>query len=205
MIKLNLGCGPKTPDGWVNVDYWIGARLRQLPIIGLFANFFTKSNWNNDLVLQDLTKKWQWGNNSADIVYSSHTIEHMWKEDGEHFLSEAFRVLKPGGVIRVIVPDIKRFVERYLDGDFESTDFLDKLGVFPHSRDDSWYTRIIAVFLRYPHKCMYDLNAMTALMEATGFEIIQTQTADSVIEDIDVIERPDRRKNAVIVEARKPL
>ncbi len=204
MLKLNLGCGLRTPDGWLNADYWIGARLRKTPVLGFLTKPFFKADWNDSVVLQDLTAKWQWSDNTVDVVYSSHTIEHLWREDGEHFMAEAFRVLKPGGVLRVIVPDLNRFVERYLQGEFKSTEFVKKLSVIPFSRNDSWYARMFSSYFRFPHKCMYDLDDMKALIENAGFEITSTSAENSAIEDLENIERPDRLVNAIVVEAIKP-
>ena len=55
-----------------------------------------------------------------DVVYHSHVLEHFDRSEGEKFLRECFRVLKPGGIIRVAVPDLERIVREYLAA-FEAT------------------------------------------------------------------------------------
>lgn len=94
-IKVHLGPGQKNYiDGWVNVD----------------ANMFTAkcdvwANIEGQLPFNDA---------SVDAIYSHHVIEHLFDID-KHF-SEAFRILKSGGVYRVGVPNgdsaIKKFIEK---------------------------------------------------------------------------------------------
>lgn len=82
-MKLNLGCGDKKHDGYVNVD-----------ICG-----------NPDLVC-DLSKfPWPFDNDSVDEVFSEHFLEHA--EDYERTILEIHRILKPGGVIHFVVPYFK--------------------------------------------------------------------------------------------------
>jgi SAM-dependent methyltransferase len=50
-----------------------------------------------------------------DVVYHSHLLEHLSKRDGSRFLRECFRVLRPGGVIRVAVPDLEQIARLYLE------------------------------------------------------------------------------------------
>jgi hypothetical protein len=52
--------------------------------------------------------------NSFDAVYHSHVLEHFNKIDGENLIKECFRVLKPGGVLRVAVPDLEQIAIKYL-------------------------------------------------------------------------------------------
>src|SRR5690606_3528870 len=51
---------------------------------------------------------------SVDVVYHSHLLEHFSKNDGFRFMQECFRVLKPSGVIRIAVPDLEIIAKEYL-------------------------------------------------------------------------------------------
>lgn len=51
---------------------------------------------------------------SVDMVYHSHLLEHLHQREGEDFIQECFRVLKPGGIMRVVVPDLERICKEYL-------------------------------------------------------------------------------------------
>ncbi len=51
--------------------------------------------------------------NSAKIIYSSHCLEHLNQKTAEHVLAEAFRILEPGGLIRLAVPDIDIYYRAY--------------------------------------------------------------------------------------------
>jgi ubiquinone/menaquinone biosynthesis C-methylase UbiE len=59
--------------------------------------------------------------NNVDFIYSSHTLEHIWPDRLSFVLGEFHRVLKPDGVLRVCVPDMKKAISAYTSGD---TDFL---------------------------------------------------------------------------------
>ena len=93
MKKLNLGCGSCFDFDWVNLDY-------------------IKSNEN--IIECDLNKGIPYNNNEIDIIYHSHLLEHFSKPNGIEFLRECYRVLKPGGIIRVVVPDLERIATEYL-------------------------------------------------------------------------------------------
>lgn len=107
-LKLNLGCGMTVVEGWINVDYSLGARLTQLPVLGWLAKKLGLFNvqWDSRIKLHDLRKTLPWQDASVDVVYSSHTLEHMSREDGRSLLIECLRVLKPGGLLRIVVPDL---------------------------------------------------------------------------------------------------
>ena len=49
-----------------------------------------------------------------DVVYHSHLLEHLQQEEGEDLIQECFRVLKPGGILRIVVPDLERICRDYL-------------------------------------------------------------------------------------------
>ena len=52
-------------------------------------------------------------NKSVDLIYSCHMIEHLDQEETSKFFNECNRVLKPGGIVRVVVPDFDKLVNSY--------------------------------------------------------------------------------------------
>jgi predicted SAM-dependent methyltransferase len=93
MILVNLGCGKNFHPDWCNID--------------LYSN-------DPSVKRYDLRKGIPLSDNSSDFIYSSHLLEHFSKNDGFKFLRDCFRVLKPGGNIRIVVPDLEQIVREYL-------------------------------------------------------------------------------------------
>lgn len=94
MRCLNLGCGRRTHPDWENVDYTASA-----PGVRAY-------NLRNGIPYAD---------SSFDVVYHSHLLEHFSKQSAPAFLRECYRVLKPGGTIRIAVPDLERIARAYLE------------------------------------------------------------------------------------------
>ena len=63
----------------------------------------------------DITKGLPFGENEFDAVYHSHVLEHLEPADGEKLLSECHRVLRPGGVLRIVVPNLEQIATLYLN------------------------------------------------------------------------------------------
>jgi len=108
MKLLNLGCGQRFHKAWINID-------------------FVSSNVN--VIPHNLLNGIPYNENEFDVVYHSHVLEHFSKESGRKFIAECFGVLKPGGIIRIAVPDLEQIVRNYLrsmegalEGDLESAD-----------------------------------------------------------------------------------
>src|SRR6266849_4191793 len=100
MIKcLNLGCGQRFHPDWVNLD--------------LYPPNPSVQKWNlqEDLPFPD---------ESFDVVYHSHVLEHFSKADGLQLLHRCRRVLKSNGTLRVAVPDLERIAQLYLEALRES-------------------------------------------------------------------------------------
>ena len=203
-MKLNLGCGSQVPDGWVNVDYALGARFMKIPFFRAFNRQVKLFNldWNEKVYLHDLTKTFPWADSSIDIVYSSHTLEHFSKEDGRRFLAECHRVVRGNGIIRIVVPDLWHFVIEYTEGRVHADDFVENLGVLYGNCSNALKNRL-SLFFQFPHKCMYDNSRLIQILSEIGFEASTRVAFDSDIEDIRLVEMEGRTENAVIVEGRK--
>ena len=204
-IKLNLGCGSQTPDGWVNVDYSWGAIVAKIPF---FPSINTKLklfnlNWNPDIFIQDLTKKFYWSDREVDVIYTSHTLEHLNKSQGLHFLQECYRVLKKDGVIRIVVPDLKPIIDKYINGYILAEYFVENLQVLYNTRLERSIKSKFAFFVKFPHQCMYDSSSLIRIMSSVGFQCQNKKAFESEIDDINNIELKERTIEAVIVEGKK--
>ncbi len=86
-------------------------------------------------------KKWLIPNESIDLVYSSHCLEHLGKKAALYTFKEMYRVMKKGGVLRITVPDIDRLYQAYMNNDFEYFKSLNKYYV-----DESIDTMFLKLF-----------------------------------------------------------
>ncbi|MGA2463613.1 MAG: methyltransferase domain-containing protein [Thermodesulfobacteriota bacterium] len=199
-IRLNLGCASITPEGWINVDFALGAWFAKIPFFRLINKKIKLFNtdWNAKVMLHDLRRDLPWQNNAVNYIYCSHTLEHFSKNEGRRVRSECYRVLKPGGVVRILVPDLKTLVMDYIRGEISADDFLDRLGC-------CYGDRRFSAFISFPHKCMYDASALMRVMESVNFICHIRNPYESEIPDIKRIESlSGRAETSLIVEGKKP-
>lgn len=114
MKLLNLGCGKHYHPDWTNVD--------------LVAR-------GPGVIEDDVRQGLRFADETFDGVYHSHVLEHMDPADAEALIAECFRVLKPGGTLRIAVPDLETIARCYLEA-LDRTERGDELG--PHDHD--WMT-----------------------------------------------------------------
>lgn len=93
MKYLNLGCGSRYHSNWKNVDF---------------------TTTGSNVIAYDLTVGIPSPNNSFDVVYHSHLLEHFSKYQASIFLDECYRVLNPNGIIRIVVPDLEQISRSYI-------------------------------------------------------------------------------------------
>ncbi len=203
-MKLNLGCGSTVPDDWVNVDNGLGAKLAKIPLFPEISKKLKLLNldWHKNIYIHDLTKTFPWREQSVDAVYSSHTLEHMSRENGKAFLMECHRVLKDDGIIRIVVPDLRFYIDEYIAGNLKAENFVEELGVLFKTSKNPIKNKLIPL-MAYPHKCMYDHESLIRCLSEIGFSASTHEAFDSRIDGIRNIERPGRVVNAVIVEGKK--
>ncbi|MBI4890232.1 MAG: methyltransferase domain-containing protein [Acidobacteria bacterium] len=92
--RVNLGCGGVRRATWINFD---------------------ADPAGKDVLMLDVRTGLPLGDRSVAVVYCSHLLEHLECEDASRLVGEAFRVLEPGGVFRVVVPDLEMIVRCYLE------------------------------------------------------------------------------------------
>lgn len=137
-IKLHLGCGERFLKGCIHVDFCE------------FDHIDHKHDIRTLPMFED---------DSVELIYASHSLEYFNRAEALDVLAEWKRVLKPGGTIRLAVPDFEALIQVYQ----QSHNIDNILGpIFgqwsPNKNDTSIY-----------HKTVYDYNSLKAVLETAGF------------------------------------
>ena len=90
---LNIGCGATYHPEWINLDV---------------------ASADSNVLAVDINSGLPFSSEFATICYSSHVLEHLDKAGARNLIAECYRVLKHGGVIRLVVPDLEAMAREYL-------------------------------------------------------------------------------------------
>lgn len=138
MIKLDLGCGAHRLPGYTPIDASIGHDVRCLP----FAD------------------------NVADEIRASHVLEHIGYDDVPAVLKHWSRVLKPGGWMKIAVPDFDKVIDLYKQGKGSE---LPIEGYLLGGRTDSYDI----------HQSIYQTQKLKGLLESAGLVDVQPWEGDA--------------------------
>lgn len=155
--KLQIGSGPNPLPGWLNTD--------------LYPDIYPERR--DQILFLDATRPFPFADATFDYVFSEHQIEHVAEAEARLMLGECFRVLRPGGRIRVATPDLAAIVGLYREQlDAAQRHYLDwvsaRIGptVLPETE------RAIAInrmFSGHGHQFIYDAPTLAALLRGVGF------------------------------------
>jgi len=200
-IKVNLGSSLVVAKGWVNIDgslsalcaSWPPALLKGVYRLASVSVQYSESEYiarlkGHRFIFHNLEYGIPLPKACADYIYSSHFLEHLSKRHGARLLSEAFRVLRPGGIIRIAVPDLARMIDAYQAGQKEAA--LE--GIFAYL-DLGYFAR---------HRYMYDFDLLKDQLTASGFVDVRRCTFQ--VGQVPDIATLDNRPESLFVEAAKP-
>jgi SAM-dependent methyltransferase len=213
LIRLNVGCGPTPTEGWINYDNSWSVRLARRPgLVKAMAKAGLISDAQKHLcevarragIRFGRAEAIGHGDGTVDVLYSSHMLEHLDRATGQQFLAEAHRVLKPGGVIRIAVPDLGMLVDRYnADGD---ADRLVEASLLASEQPKTILDKLRYLVLGSRHHAwMYDARSLIAALDRAGFESVRALNAGTTtIADPGSLDLFERADESVYVEAHKP-
>jgi len=122
-FHLHIGCFDQVAPGWYNTDitpYIFISRIPFLASLLYFAGAMSRERYSQnkrrlfrEVHYLDLRKQLPFPSDSVDACFSSHTLEHLYVWETKRLLGEVHRALKPGGFVRLILPDLGHAVSSY--------------------------------------------------------------------------------------------
>lgn len=209
MTLVHVGCGLVAPAGWLNIDRSPNVLLDQArPLKALLraAGILEQGHmreWPKNIKRHDVTKGLPFADCSVHAIYSSHMLEHLYLSDAAFVMAEAYRVLAPGGILRLALPDGDLLAQELLDG--VTDDFPDAgsryhywANAHPSQRPNP-RQRFKNLFSGDLHRWMPTRTLINRLLSDAGFEAMaEVKYREGKCPDLDTIEH---RRESVFVEA----
>lgn len=203
--RVQYGCAWDAPESWTNFDSSPTLRLERLPLLHRISHKngrpFPKSVRPGDIVTGLPIV-----NASCRLLYCSHVLEHLAFDDCLTAISNSYRLLAPGGVWRIVLPDLRQEVEKYMK-DSQATaaeEFMRSSYLGMVERPRGLGARLAEAFGNSRHLWMWDFESLSARLVAAGFfQVRRAQFGDSDYQDFADVENPERWAEALGVECRK--
>jgi predicted SAM-dependent methyltransferase len=181
---LNIGCGPNLDDKYLNLDY----------------------QWRPKLDLcWDITKGIPLSDNSIQGIYTEHCLEHITFESCQDAINAFYRILKPSGSVRIIVPDAELYINLYVESK------CGKTVNFPYTTEqdiESGYTPLMAVnrvFRNHGHLFAYDHDTLSMMLMKAGFiNITKEVYMEGRCKEL-LLDSESRKIESLYIEAEKPV
>lgn len=214
MIYVNYGCGLCAPTNWSNYDgsprLWLECTPIFAQIVGLWQGRLFPANVRYGDIVRGLPLE----PSSVDAVYASHVLEHLARRDVESALTNTYKLLRSGGIFRLVVPDIEWRAVRYVrdrgEGTCSAADaFIESCNIGSKHMPKGFLGRLRATYGHTGHRWMYDFRSMSTLLSQAGFVDVRRCTmGDSGDAMFDAVEAKDRffemGELELALQARKP-
>ena len=144
-VRLHIGCGDRLLTGFVNIDIVSDAELQL-----------------------DVRKGLPFPDESCDLIFSEHFIEHLSQAEGTRLMREMRRVLKPGGTVRLATPDLAGMAE-----DYQQKHIHDDWLRFGYSWTRTGAERFNLGMREWGHKWVYDEEELQRVAALAGLLFLE--------------------------------
>lgn len=199
--KYHLGCGTVFLKDYLNINYWSHLQENTVYVdpCGVVGTYL----YNYDLVNGIPAYP-----NSLKVIYHCHLLEHLTLQEGVVFAQKCFDCIEPGGIMRVVVPDLELWISNYHNN---NEFFFEEYRRYVLAQEPDIYKTkgsiLMGMLHNHGHKCCYDFEMLKRLLERTGFvRIRKTLFQESDLPEIKEIESysPLRAMESLCVECYKP-
>jgi len=201
--NLHVACGRVYAEEYLNIDIaprGLSFALKENEVVELpkkTNTFVMKVNPESKLPSKE---------NSLNVIYHSHFLEHLPKQTGNAFLHNCFDCLRDGGKMRIVVPDFNLWANNYVN---DNSEFFKWYSDNFHKGHNLTKLEIFNRMLYSGHYCMYDFETLSKVLTKIGFKNITSGVwgQSDIIPSINDLETPNskRKPESLIVESEKLL
>jgi SAM-dependent methyltransferase len=205
---VQYGCGWSAPEEWTNFDASLTLKWERIPILG---RSYTKNGrrFPSNVKPGNIVEGLPIPDESCQGVYASHVLEHLALEEFHKALQNTYRMLRKGGIFRLVVPDLewrtREYIARLEHGEPSANAFLlraTQLGRETRERGLAGLAR--KLFNTSAHLWMWDETSMTHTLREHGYqEIRRCRFGDCEDTMFSLVEDRSRFENEVAMEARR--
>lgn len=203
---VQYGCGLCAPPGWINFDASPTLRIQRIPLLNVLLKNKLNAHFPRNVKYGNIIKGLPVKDHTCDGVYCSHTLEHLSLHDLRIALENSFRLLKKGGIFRMVVPDLEYMARQYISslekGDqFASIHFMNSTMLGLAKRPKSIKEILGYTFGNSHHLWMWDSRSLMQELSNTGFtQMRPCRFHDCADPMFNQVEDADRFEHAVAIE-----
>jgi predicted SAM-dependent methyltransferase len=179
-----IGCGHDRLPGFIHVEINLGKNKAGLPD-----------------VLADISEWIPLPNSSVDLVYSVATLEHLTYTQLLNCLLESRRILKRGGVVRLVVPNLDKYVQDYLHQVYDPGE-----KATPDYPNDNYVDTFVFRTIYFDHRYLHNFDTMRRALEKAGFDqarVCVPGDSQIVVANPQLAKTETGRVDDIIIEAVK--
>jgi SAM-dependent methyltransferase len=170
---IHLGCASNTCQNFDNID------------------FFALCFWRVNFIGHDFRYPLPYANKAFEGAFSEHTLEHLYPGDALRFLGEIHRVLKPGSIFRISVPDLKKYISFYNGSNFSEL----------FSQFENGCEALYNLTQNWGHLSCWDYEMLSVGLEKAGFSSIKECSYGVGDNPELILDIPGRAWESLYVEA----
>ncbi|MDB5123005.1 MAG: methyltransferase protein [Mucilaginibacter sp.] len=204
---VQYGCGFSAPAEWINYDASPTLWFERLPVLG---KLYTRNQqrFPANVKFGDIIKGLPEKPESCDGVYCSHILEHLAYNDFIIALRNTYVLLKPGGIFRGVVPDLKsavmNYIEQYDNVDAPANELMRNTMLGVENREHSLSSHIKSLYGNSKHLWMWDYKSLAFELKKAGFvNVRQCRFGNSDDPIFNLVEEENRFAGAVAFECQK--
>lgn len=203
-LLVHYGCGITAPDSWRNFDRSPTMRLQRLPLVGPHMRLGIHPLYPRNVEYGDIVAGLPIPPASARAVFCSHVLEHLALDDFRTALANTRKYLRPGGLFRLVVPDLRALAQEYLASadPGAALSFMEQTHLGVTARPRGSIERLRGLFGTDQHLWMWDYASLEMELRRAGFRHVRPAAfGDSSEPAFAEVEHPDRWEKAVGIEA----
>ena len=206
-LYVQYGCGwAEQPQSWRNFDASPTLRFERIPLLG---HFYTKNptRFPSNVEYGDIVKGLPIKSNSCDGLFACHVLEHLALDDFRVALHHSLDYLKPGAPFRLIVPDLRKLAENYLNSHDPQAaqEFMRDSYLGQEARSRGIRGLVKSWLGNSSHLWMWDYMSLQHELVIAGFFNIRPCVFGDAFDPLfNDVEEASRFVDAVAIEARKP-